>query len=111
MKNVTGVIRTTVVTLSRNALATAVMSEMSTRRRYGRPSCAPHRLDREPLEDAGLPQDVRDDHHSREQEDDVEVDDFLRERLVLVDEPESDDDDAPSSAASVRWMRSVTMSA
>jgi hypothetical protein len=84
MKKMTGVKRTTVVTLSRNALITARGDGCQHENAIGSALGAPHSFDRDPLKGACLGRDVRDDHHSREKEDDVEVDGL--ERLMLVND-------------------------
>ena len=72
--SVTGAISRTVVTLSRNAEATAVMRTSRTITRSGRAAGAFGGPDRQVLEDTGLAQHADDHHHAQQQEDDIPVD-------------------------------------
>ena len=92
IESVTGVSRTTVVTLSRTAARTAVTSDEDDQQPE---RLTPREVDRvagDVLEEAGLAEAAGQDHHPGQQEDDVEVD--RREGFFLVDDPEDDDEQA-----------------
>ena len=109
MKNVTGARSTTVVTLSRNALTTAVTMEVSTRSAYGRPSArrtastAIHW--KTPVFAAMFAMTIIPASRRmtlRSTNANASFWSTMRKRIMS---------EAPRSAASVRWIFSVTMSA
>ena len=91
---VTGAMSSTVVTLSRNAEATAVISTSSTMIRQRGALGALGGPDGDVLEHAGAAQDPDDDHHAEQQEDDVPVDAGVVgvERLLRADHAEAEHD-------------------
>ena len=86
MSSVTGATSSTVVTLSRNAESTAVISDEHDHDQERAPFRPFRGPDRQVLEHAALLQDADDDHHAQQQEDDVPVDAAVfgeEDRLVV----------------------------
>ena len=90
--SVTGVMSRTVVTLSRNADSPAVTRHRMRSSRSGSPRDSRTEWTASHWKKPVLDERTGEDHHPGQQEDDIEVDG--RERLLLVDDPEDDEQQA-----------------